>query len=131
VWTLAQGTTYKIDSFEWKILQKIFAPSQSKGVWRTRYNDEIYKMYKDVPLSMCIRLKRLMWAGHVVRMEEYRIPKKVLGSSFRGERPVGRPRNRWEYTIQRVTANLLWIQNWKSVAKDKEEWRKKVGEAMA
>jgi hypothetical protein len=88
-------------------------------------------MYKDVPLSTYIRLKTLMWAGHVVRMEEYHIPNKALGSSFRGERPVGRQRNRWEYTIQRDTANLLWIQNWKSVAKDKEEWRKKAGEAMA
>jgi hypothetical protein len=85
-WTLSQGTTYKIDTFEWKILQHIFAPSQSKGVWSTRYNDEIYKMYEDVPLSTYIRLKKLMWAGHVVRMDEHRIPKNVLGSCFGGER---------------------------------------------
>jgi hypothetical protein len=26
---------------------------------------------------------------------------------------------------------MLWIRNWKAVARDKEEWRKKVGEAMA
>jgi hypothetical protein len=43
---------------------------------------------------------------------------------------VGRPRNRWE-GIQRDTDNLLRIRNWKSVARDKEEWRKKVGEAMS
>jgi hypothetical protein len=64
-------------------------PTQSKGVWRIRYNDEIYKMYKDVPLSTYTGLKRLMRAGHVVRMEEYSIPKKVLGRCFGGERPVG------------------------------------------
>jgi hypothetical protein len=38
---------------------------------------------------------------------------------------VGRPRNRWEYIIQRNAANLLWISNWKAVGRDKEEWRKK------
>jgi hypothetical protein len=43
---------------------------------------------------------------------------------------VGRPRNRWEDVIQRDAANLLWIRNWKAAARD-EEWRKKVGEAMA
>jgi hypothetical protein len=62
---------------------------------------------------------------------EHRIPKKVLGNCFGGGRPVGRPQNRWEDVIQRDTANLLRIQNWKAAARDKEEWRKKVGEAMA
>jgi len=71
-----------------------------------------------------------MWAGHVVRMEQHRIPKKVLGSCFGGGRPVGRPRNRWEDVIQRDAANLLRIRNWKAAARDKE-WRKKVGEAVA
>jgi hypothetical protein len=88
-------------------------------------------MYKDVALSAYIRLQRLMWAGHVVRMEQHRIPKKVLGSCFGGGRPVRRPRNRWEDVIQRDAANLLRIRNWKAAAGDKEEWRKKVGEEMA
>jgi hypothetical protein len=99
-------------------------------VWRIRYNDEISKMYKDVALSPYILLKRLMWAGQVVRIEQHRIPKKVLGSRFERGRPLGRPRNRWEDVIQRDAANLLRIWNWKAAARDKE-WRKKVGKAMA
>jgi hypothetical protein len=92
VWTLSQGAAYVIDFFERKILRKISGPTQSKGVRRIRYNDEIYKMYKDVALSTYIRLQRLMWAGQIVRMEQHRIPKKVLGSCFEGGRPVRRPR---------------------------------------
>jgi hypothetical protein len=61
-------------------------------------------------------------------MEQHRIPKKVLGSCFGGGRSVGRPQNRWEDVIQRDAANLLQIQNWKAVARDEEEWRKKVGQ---
>jgi hypothetical protein len=131
VWTVSQAAANKIDSFVRKILRKIFGPTQSKGVWRIRYNDEIYKMYKDVALSTFIRLKRLMWAGHVVRMEQHRIPKMVLGSRFGGGRPVGRPRNRWEDIIQRDAGSLLQIRNWKAAARDKEEKRNNVGEAMA
>jgi hypothetical protein len=56
---------------------------------------------------------------------------KVLRNCFGEGRPVGRQRNRWEDVIQRDAANLLRILNWKAVARDKEEWRKKVGEAMA
>jgi hypothetical protein len=58
VWTLTQGAASKIDSFERKILRKIFGPTQSKGVWRIMYNDEIYKMCKDLAQSTYIRLKR-------------------------------------------------------------------------
>jgi hypothetical protein len=72
-----------------------------------------------------------MWAVHVVGMEHHHIPKKVLGTCFGGGRPVGRPWNRWEVTIQWYVADLLLIRNWKAVARDKEEWRKKFGEAMA
>jgi hypothetical protein len=86
-------------------------------------------MAKDVALLTYILLKRLMWAGHVVRMEQHRIPEKVLGSCFGGGRPVGRPRSRWEDVIQRNAANLLRIRNWKAAARDKDEWRKKAGEA--
>jgi hypothetical protein len=72
-----------------------------------------------------------MWADHVVRTKQHRILKKVLGSSFGGGRPVGRPRNRWKDIIQRDATNLLLIRNWKAAARDKEECRKKVGVAMA
>jgi hypothetical protein len=41
---------------------------------------------------------------------------------------MGRPRNRWK-VIQKDSANLFCIRNWKAAARD--EWRKKVGEAMA
>jgi hypothetical protein len=61
----------------------------------------------------------------------HRIPKTVLGRYFGEGRPVGRPRNRWEYSVQRDAANLLRIRNCKTVARDKEEWMKKDGEAMA
>jgi hypothetical protein len=71
------------------LLRKIFGDTQSKGAWRIRYSHEIYKMYKDVTVSTYRRLKRLMWAGHVVRMEQHLIPKKVLGSFFGGGTPVG------------------------------------------
>jgi hypothetical protein len=43
-----------------------------------------------------IKIRRLEWAGHIIRMEEERIPKKkVLNGKFYTTRPVGRPRTRW------------------------------------
>ena len=42
-----------------------------------------------------IRLHRLRWFGHVQKMEENRIPKRVFYMNLETTRPRGRPRNRW------------------------------------
>jgi len=39
-------------------------------------------------------------------MEDYSIPKKNLGVSVRGRRPVGRLHNRWEDNIQKDAAYM-------------------------
>ena len=75
-----------MDCFERKILRKIYVPLMDRGVWRIRYNVELYKLYDYVTLSTLIRLKRMTWAGHVVRMEKRRIPSKVLKGNFGGKR---------------------------------------------
>jgi hypothetical protein len=120
VWTLSQGAAYEIDSFKRKSFERYLDPPSPNVCGELGTMIRSIKCARILPLSTYIRLKRLMWAGHVVRMEQHRIPKKVLGSCFGGGRLVRRPRNRWEDVIQRDTANLLRIWNWKSVARDKE-----------
>ena len=39
---------------------------------------------------------RLHWFGHLQRMEENRIPKKVLSMNFKTTRLRGTLRNRWQ-----------------------------------
>jgi len=46
-------------------------------------------------------------------MEEERIPKKVLNGNFHTTRPVGRPRTRWAYVVQRHALQLLGIRGWR------------------
>jgi hypothetical protein len=48
-----------------------------------------------------IKIRRLGWVGHIIRMEEERIPKRVLSETFHNSRPVGRPRTRWADVFQR------------------------------
>ena len=66
----------------------------------------------------------------IIRMEEERIPKKVLNGNFR-TRPVGRPRNRWADVVQRVTLQLLGIRGWRRRAENRDEWRRVMGEVKA
>ena len=68
-----------------------------------------------------IKFRRLEWAGHIIRMEEQRIPKKVLDRNFHIARPVGRPRTRWADVVQRNARQLLGIRGWRSKAADRDE----------
>jgi hypothetical protein len=47
-------------------------------------------------ITETIRLNRLRWFGHVQRMEENRIPTKVLYMNLGTTRLRDRPRNRWQ-----------------------------------
>ena len=102
----------------------------SQGVWKIRYHEELHDMYKDIPFSTHIWINRLIWAGQFIRTEDYHIPKKILVGSFRGIRPVGRPSRRWEENVQKDAVSLLHIQNWKPMAQNRQNWRKKTGEAV-
>ena len=61
---------------------------ESRNVFSVRYNIQM-KVVED------IKFRRLGWAGHIIRMEEQRIAKRVLNGNFHITRPVGRPRTRW------------------------------------
>jgi hypothetical protein len=71
-----------LNTFERKILRRIYGPIQEGGCWRPRRNNELYSLYKEPNIVDDIKIRRLGWAGHIIRMEEERIPKMVLNGNF-------------------------------------------------
>jgi len=61
-------------------------------LWRILTNKEIYASVRKPAIIETIRLSRLHWFGHVQRMEENRIPKRVLYMNLGTTRLRGRPR---------------------------------------
>jgi len=53
-------------SFETKILRGINGPICEEAVWRSRYNEELYRLYDEADLVTTIKITRLRWAGHVM-----------------------------------------------------------------
>ena len=65
--------------FERKEYRRILGPLyDNEKYWRILTNKEIYAIVKKPTITETIRLNRLHWFGHVQRMEENRIPKRVL-----------------------------------------------------
>jgi hypothetical protein len=68
--------------------------------------------------------------GGAYKMEEERIPKRVLNGNFHTIRPVGRPRTRWG-DVHNDALQLLGIRGWRSKAANRDEWRRLMSEAKA
>ena len=100
------------------------------GHWRPRWNSELYSLYNEPYIMQDIKIRRLGWEGHIIRMEEERIAKKVLNGNFYTTRPVGRPRTRWADVVQRNALQLLGIRGWRR-AENRDEWRRLMKEAKA
>ena len=53
-----------------------------KENWKISTNKEIYASVKNPTVIEAIRLNRLRWFGHIQRMDENKIPKRVLYMNF-------------------------------------------------
>jgi hypothetical protein len=67
----------------------MYGPTQEEGCWCPRWNNELYRSYNDLNVVEDIKIRRLGWAGHIIRTEEGRIPKMFLNGIFHNT-------NQWE-----------------------------------
>ena len=73
-----------------------------------------------------IILDQMRWAGHIVRMEDCRLPKRLFcGELKRGKRPQHKPRKRFKDVIK-DNLKVLNVDpdNWEELAKNRNEWRR-------
>ncbi|KAJ8954316.1 hypothetical protein NQ318_005903 [Aromia moschata] len=92
VWTLRKEEVQRIEIWERKVLRKIFGGKIGVGRWKRRTNREIYEFFKEPNITGIVRLQRVRWIGHVMRMNDHRIPKMVLIHEVGGRKRLGRPR---------------------------------------
>ena len=86
--------------------------------------------YKTPDIVSIIKIRRLEWLGHVVRINETRSVKKIFEGKLEGQRGRSRPRLRW---INDVEDDLrkLGVKRWRTKALEREEWTSIIKEAKA
>jgi hypothetical protein len=80
------------------------------------------QLLKKPTIIETIRLNRLHCFGHVQRMEENRIPKRVLYMNLE-TRVRGRPRNRWQDEV-REDGRIVGGAGWRENVRNREELKK-------
>jgi hypothetical protein len=56
--------------FEDRVLRRIFGPKRNEVTedWRKLHNEKLHNLYSSPNIIGMMKLKRMRWAGHVVRM---------------------------------------------------------------
>ena len=68
-------------------------------------NTEVLHRCKTTGIEAIITRHRLRWAGHVMLMDDDRLPKQVLLSRLDGKRRIGRPQLRFKDTLNYAMQN--------------------------
>ena len=74
--------------------------------------------------------QRISWLGHLERMEEDRMPKKIFTQELEGTRRRVRPRKRWKEEAER-DLQVLGVRRWRELVADMKKWKDIVRQAKA
>ena len=87
-------------------------------------------MNKGENIVKWIKGQRRSWLGHLERMEEDRMPKKIFTRELEGPRRRGRPRKGWRAEVER-DLQVLGVRRWREFVIDRDKWRGIVRQAKA
>ena len=87
-------------------------------------------MSKGENIVKWIKGQRISWLGHLERMEEDRMPKKIFIQELEGTRRKGRPRKRRKEKVER-DLKVLGVRRLRELAADRKKWKDIVRQAKA
>jgi len=85
-WTLTKKEEQDLLIFERKIFRRIHGPKYENGEWKSRTNRELEKISKGENIVKLIKRQWISWLGHLERMEEDWMPKKISTQEMEGAR---------------------------------------------
>jgi hypothetical protein len=119
----------KLMIFERKILRRIYGPTKEKyGTWIIKTNEDLDYLIKHNNIINQIRAQRLSWFGHVQRMSDGRMVKKIYKWKPVTTRLQGRPKSRWNDNVKQGICKMK-IKNWTVCVQDRGKWRDVVDKA--
>ena len=114
--------------FERKIFRRIYGPKYENGEWKSQANRELEEMSKGENIVKWIKGQRISRLGHLERIEDDRMPKKIFTQELEGTRGRGRPRKRWKEEVER-DLQVLGVRRWRELVADRKKWKDIVRQA--
>ena len=119
-WAITASQVQRIQTFVMGCLRVILGISKLDK----RRNVEIREKAHVDRVEVLMLKRRLKWLGHVVRMNESRIPRCLLVSKMAGgKRAVGKQKLRWCDVVMSDLKRCEMLDEWFGMALDRKMWR--------
>jgi hypothetical protein len=102
------------------VLRKIYGPVYDNEIWRIRTNKEMMALYQELDIVAEIKKVRLRWLGHVERMSDDTVIKKLYMNKPEGRSSIGRPKMRWLDDVEE-DLRMMRISGWRGKARRRDE----------
>ena len=125
-WTVYQRHARKLNHFHSTSLRKILGIK-----WQDKIPDTVVLTKAGLPSIFTLLMQsQLRWAGHVVRMPDERLPKRLFyGELQHGQRSHGGQKKRYKDTLKvSLKAFAINPDTWELAAKDRSTWRSSIHE---
>ena len=118
-WTIYRPHVKQLDQFHLRCLRSI-----CRIKWQDMIpNTEVLEKCEMPGIESMLIKSQLRWAGHVMRMNDKRIPKAVFCAQLKeGKRNPGRPRLRYRDTLKN-NLGVCNITNWQQTLENRAAWR--------
>jgi len=127
-WVLYRRSVRRLDEFHMRCPRKI------AGIkWQDRVpNTKVLRLCGITGIEAFLLAAQLRWVGHVVRMDDNRIPKQIFGQLPSGKRPQCGPLRRYKDTVK-VNMKRCGLQpkSLSTAALDRAQWRTTCQSAIA
>jgi hypothetical protein len=107
--------------FERRILRRIYGPVMENGIWRSKYNRELYKLYNGPDMVKEIKVGQLRWMGHLFRIQEQNPYRTFTVCKPESTRRIGRSAIRWLDSVGDLKP--LGFRNLRRKSQDRDQWR--------
>nr|VZI24423.1 unnamed protein product [Spirometra erinaceieuropaei] len=123
-WTVYTRQARRLNHFHLSCLRRIL-----KLNWQDRIPDtEVLERTGILSIYSMLRQMQLRWSGHLVRMDDERLPKRLFyGDVATGPRRQGGQISRYKDTLKSSLKRLhINPTNWEELARDRPTWRRTV-----
>ena len=120
-WTVYQRHAKRLNHFHLSCLRKLL-----KIKWQDKIPDtEVLRKAGMQSMHTVLKLAQLRWTGHVIRMPDARLPKKVFyGELQEGKHSQGGQKKRYKDTLKASLKDFeIPMGSWEQTAQERSKWR--------
>ena len=128
-WTVYQRHAKRLNHFHLSCLRKLL-----KIKWQDKIPDtEVLRKAGMQSMHTVLKLAQLRWTGHVIRMPDARLPKKVFyGELQEGKRSQGGQKKRYKDTLKASLKDFkIPMGSWEQTAQERSKWRGLINKGAA